>query len=139
MTGFPNDSGIASLGLYYENKEILYETAPDGLYDTVMIANLNNDGIPDFLIEYAFEDGATLLGLLSKTKTLFIERQLRDEISDYYCGDIGDTSNYIIPLIISDVNHDGKDEVIINSVKMNGKSFGISCTDTIYATSSRNR
>jgi len=128
-----NDTSSSTLGLFYGNKEIFLSKHSDGMFDTIMKANLNNDGVPDFLVEYAFEDGATLLGLLSKTKTSFVEKQLSGEISDYYCGDIGDTSNYIIPLIISDINHDGKDEVIINAVKMNGKLFGIACTDTIYA------
>ena len=134
-----NDTASSTLGLFYGNKEIFLSKHSDGMFDTILQANLNNDGIPDFLVEYVFEDGATLLGLLSKTQTSFIERQLKDEISDYYCGEIGEMSNYIIPLIISDVNHDGIDEVIINSVKMNGKVFGVACTDTIYVTSSTNR
>ena len=128
-----NCSTSSTLGLFYENKEIYLSKHSDGMFDTLMQANLNNDGIPDFLVEYAFEDGATLLALLSKSKTIFIEKELSNEISSYYCGDIGDTSNYIIPLTISDINHDGKDEVIINLVKMNDTVFGIACTDTIYA------
>ena len=128
-----NDTVSSTLGLFYGNKEVFLSRHSDGMFDTIMRANLNNDGVPDFLVEYVFEDGATLLGILSRTQTSFIEKQLSQEISDYYCGDIGDTSNYIIPLIISDINHDGKDEVIINSVRMNNKVFGIACTDTIYA------
>jgi hypothetical protein len=127
-----NNTSSSTLGLFYGNKEIFLSKHSDGMFDTIMKANLNNDGVPDFLVEYVFEDGATLLGLLSKTPTAFEEKQLSEEISDYYCGDLGDTSNYIIPLIISDINHDGKDEVIINSVKMNDRVFGIACTDTIY-------
>jgi hypothetical protein len=128
-----NDTTSSTLGLFYGNKEILLSKHSDGVFDTIMQANLNSDGVPDFLVEYAFEDGATLLAFLSKSKTTFIEKELSSEISDYYCGDIGDTSNYIVPLTISDIDHDGKDEVIINSVKMNSKVFAIACTDTIYA------
>jgi hypothetical protein len=129
-----NDTASSTLGLFYRSKEIFFSKhSEEGSFDTIMQANLNNDGVPDFLVEYVFEDGATLLGLLSKTQTSYVEKQLSAEISDYYCGEIGDTSGYIQPIIISDINNDGKEEVIINAVKMNGKIFGIACTDTIYA------
>lgn len=133
VTGFPNDSGITSLGLYYGSKEILYETAPDGFYDTVMIANLNNDGIPDFLASYAYEDGASLSGLISNSKINYTKKGLFDEWSGTYCGVGGDTLRYTLPLQIRDINHDGKDDIIANLIRINNEILSISCTDTVFA------
>lgn len=123
----------SSLGLYSGNQKILSLKHSDGEYDTVMVANLNNDDIPDFLISYQFEDGATLFGLLSKSKTKFKEIKLLDEWQETYCIESGDTLQYIQPLQIRDVNNDGKDDIISNLVKINNRVFAIRCTDTIFA------
>jgi len=128
-----NSASSSTLKLFYRDKEIFLSKHSDGMFDTIIKANLNNDRIPDFLVVYSFEDGAMLFGLLSKTQTSFEEKQLSEEISSYYCGEIGDTSNYIQELTIADIDRDGKDEIIVNAVKMNGKLFGIACTDTIHA------
>ncbi len=123
----------SSLGLYYESKEILSPKHSDGEYDTVMVANLNSDGIPDFLVSYQFEDGATLLGFLSQSTTIFKEVKLLDEWHETYCGVGGDTLQYILPLQIRDINHDGKDDIIANLVRIDNKNFAIPCTDTVFA------
>jgi hypothetical protein len=133
VSGFPNDSVSASLGLFYNETEIFYETSYDGFYDTVMIANLNMDGTPDFLVSFAYEDGASLFGLLSSSKTTFSIKNLFDEWSDVYCLEGGDTLMKIIPLQIVDLNNDGKDDLIVNLVKINETVLSISCTDTVIA------
>jgi hypothetical protein len=114
VTGYPSDNGVASLGLFYGNKQLFYTTAPDGFYDTVMVANLNNDGIMDFLVGIAYEDGGSLLGLTSVTKERYKERSLIDERYDAYCIESSDTTKHILPLQIKDINYDGKDDIIAN-------------------------
>ena len=74
-----DSSQNSSLVFYYGNKEIFSPSHSDGAYDTVMFANLNNDGIPDFLVSYQFEDGATLYGYISSSTTTFKEVTLFDE------------------------------------------------------------
>jgi hypothetical protein len=133
ISGFSNDSGNASLGLFYEGTEIFYETSSDGFYDTVIVANLNSDGIPDFLVSFAYEDGASLTGLLSSSKTTFSSKKLFDEWSEIYCIESSDTLMNILPLQIADINMDGKDDLIVNLVKINETVLSISCTDTVIA------
>ena len=132
VTGVSNDNGTSGLGLYYGNKEIFYTTTQDGVFDTVMTANLNNDGVTDYLVSIGYEDGASLFGLTSIAKEKFNERLLLKEWNDAYCIESSDTTKYILPLQIKDINNDGKDDVISNLVIINGKRFPISCTDTAF-------
>lgn len=133
ITGHPNFGGNASLGMYFRDKEILYQTTSDNEYDSILITKLNNDSIPDFLVINAYEDGSTLSAIISKSIASFTFKDFHVQLSDYYCGNLrGDTSKFIVPITIKDINHDGDDDVIVNLVKMNGQVFGIACTDTIY-------
>ncbi len=96
VIGF-DSSQNSSLVLYYGNKEIYSPKHYDGVYDTVMLANLNNDGIPDFLVSYQFEDGATLYGYISRSTAIFKEIIVFDEWQETYCFVGGDTLKYILP------------------------------------------
>jgi hypothetical protein len=133
VTGFPNDSGISSLGLLYKGTEICYETTRDGFYDTIILANLNNDRIPDFLISVGYEDGATLNGLISHSTIKFSYIKLLDEWQERYCPESGDTLQHILPLQIKDIDGDGSDDIIVNLVQILERRFAISCTDTVFA------
>jgi len=130
--GYSAKSGRASCGLYLGNKEIFYNEGSDGFFDKVMTANLNNDGIQDFLISFVYEDGAELYGLTSKSETKFSQRLLIEECYNTYCAESDDTLRHLLPLQIKDINNDHKDDIIANLVSINGKVFAISCTDTAY-------
>lgn len=133
VAGYSNDSGNSTLGLYFKDKEILFQKSSDGFYDTVITANLNNDGVPDFLVIYCYEDGCELSALISKSKTAFANKRLRDDISEIYCSATRDTMQHLQPLLIKDINNDGKDEIIVNLAKFNNQLIANSCTDTVYA------
>lgn len=137
VTGFPNDSGSSSLGLYYGNKEIFYEISNDSYYDTVFNANLNNDLIPDFIISYAYEDGHTLRSLVSSSNLSFKKNILFGNLNDAYCINGIDTLKNILPPQIRDINKDNKDDIIVNLVEIDNKTFAISCTDTLLSESNR--
>jgi hypothetical protein len=127
-----NDTnGKSSLGLFFNSNEIYFEQRVDGDYDTVLVARLNKDSIPDFLVFYAFEDGVTLSALLSKSNRSFRAVTLRKDISDYYCAEQNDTAAHLLPPIVKDINSDGKDEILLFLCKMNGKIIATSCTDTV--------
>jgi len=128
------DSCCAYLALFLDRKEVFYKKldSSEGLFDTVMTANLNNDGVPDFIIICNWEDGSDLSALISKSKTSFTEKQFGD-ISEIYCTATGDTIQHLQPLLIKDINNDGKDEIIVNLAKYNDLLIANSCTDTIYA------
>ncbi len=128
-----NDSSQSTIGLYFKNKEINFLTHSDGMYDTLIKANFNNDGVPDFLIIYTFEGGQQeIIALMSKSKSQFAEISLGETLSGDYDEIGGDTLEYKIPWTIKDINNDGKDEIVMNLVKMNNKEFTIPSTDTIY-------
>ena len=131
VTGYPNDSGNSTLGMYYENKEIYFEKTQDGTYDTVMKANFNNDGIPDFIVIYSYEDGADIYGIFSITNSTFSEKYLGSDVESS-CVTEGDTMRHLQPLQIRDINNDGKDEIIVNLLKYDNTLLGFQCTDTIY-------
>jgi hypothetical protein len=127
-----SDSGMSILELIYNDKKIFYDRMTDGFYDTIMKCNLNNDGILDFLISYAFEDGAMLYGLVSNSKSEFHKTKLFDEWHENYCLQSADTLKHIIPIQVADFTGDGKDEVVINAVRFNRVDFPVSCTDTVF-------
>jgi hypothetical protein len=132
VTGNTNNGGNSSLGLFFNNTEIHYETSQDGFYDTIFTANINNDGIPDFLVSYAYEDGATLHGLLSHSATDFSSVKLFDEWYETNCIESGDTIQNLLPLQIRDIDGDIRDDIIVNLVQIGGRRFAISCTDTVF-------
>jgi hypothetical protein len=122
----------ATLGMYYKNKLINFWTSTDGYFDTIIKVNLNNDKISDFLFENAFEDGSTLFALISQTKTDFTEKKVSDNYNETYCIEGGDTLNNLQPLTIKDLNNNGKNEIILNLIKLKDELISISCTDTFY-------
>ena len=132
VTGFPNDSGSASFGLYKGRREIYFETSSDGVYDTVLQANLNKDGVRDFIVVYEFEDGASVFGLLSKSNATFSRKEIVDHLNDSRCDVYSDTSGKTHPLIVKDVDNDGIDEIITNSLHGQNGMVAISCTDTVF-------
>lgn len=122
-----------SLGAYYKNKELHYETGGDGYwYDTIYKANFNNDNISDFIISYQMEDYWILTALVSKTKDEFQIKELGDPFDDTYCLVGYDTLKNIQFITTADINNDNKDEVLINMVTINNRRFGIACSDTLY-------
>ncbi len=133
VSGYTSDRARSSLGLFYKGKEIYYESSADGYYDTVLQANFNGDEIPDFLVSYTYEDGASWYGLLSSSTTTFSTKHLLDDWSDMYCLEGVDTLMKIEPLQLVDLNGDGKDDLIVNLVKINETVLAISCTDTVLA------
>lgn len=122
----------ATLGMYFKNRQINSWTSVDGFFDTIMKVNLNNDNLPDFIFENAFEDGSTLYALISGTNTAFEEKKVSDNYHGVYCIESWDTLKHLQPLIIKDINNNGKNEILVNLVKLNNKFFAISCTDTFY-------
>jgi hypothetical protein len=132
VTGYSNDSGNSSLALYFRDKEIYYEKTTDGSYGSVMAANLNNDYVQDFLIEYCYEDGCDLFALISKSRNTFFKKELNVETTGMNCDLGGDSLQYLQDLIIKDVNNDGKDEIIVNLLKINNKVVATPCTDTVF-------
>lgn len=133
VCGYSSDSVRSSLGLFYRGTEIFYESSADGFYDTVMQANLNGDEVPDFLVSFTYDDGASLFGLLSSSTTTYSIKHLFTDWSEVYCLEGADTLMNILPLQLVDLNADGKDDLIVNLVKMNETVVAISCTDTVFA------
>ena len=128
VTGYSTKS--ATMGLFRDNKEILFKTCIDGSFDTIMTENLNNDRIPDFLIGEKYEDGTTLYALISKTKDEFSVKKITDNFDGYFCdaSASNDTLKFIQPLTFIDTK-DGKKEILVNYIKMNGKLFKIACSE----------
>ncbi len=127
-----NSGQASTLGLYFKDKELFYTTSADGFFDTVMTANLNSDGIPDFLFVDMFEDGKVLYSLISKTKTTYDKRKVTDDYGGSFCFAGADTMKYLQPTILKDINNDGKAEILINHIKMGDKIFRVSCSDTFF-------
>lgn len=130
VTGFDSTQN-STLGLYFEDIEILSPQNSDGIFDTIINININNDDIPDFLVSYEYEDGASLLGLISTSRISFKEIVLFNEWTGNYCLEDADRLINIIPLTIKDIDNDGKVDIIVNLAKKNGELISISCTDTI--------
>lgn len=130
IIGF-DETNRATLGLYLGQRELLYQTNEDGSFDTVVVANLNGDDIDEFVIRCSYEDGPSLLALTSASQTAFKLNLLRLELKDCEVG--SDTSQHILPLQIADINKDGRDDILINSIKFENKATAISCTDTILS------
>jgi hypothetical protein len=122
----------ASLGLFFNGEEVYYEESADGYYDTIMPATFNNDSVPDFIVSFTFDSGATLYAMVSQSLTKFKMHNLVGHWNDLYCDNEEDTLVHLVPIKIIDLNKDGTDEVILNSIKMNGEIFSIECTDTVY-------
>lgn len=131
VTGFSKDK--SSLGLFYGEKEIFYQTASDGSFDIVLTANLNNDGITDFLITFVYEDGPTLVALTSQSVGVFSYKTIVDQFDDTNCNVAMDTFRNILPLLVKDVNRDHRDDILVNVVKINNSIMAIPCTDTILS------
>lgn len=130
VSGFSDKGG--TVGAYYGDKEIFFRQSQDGFYDTVMLVNLNNDNIPDFLIENMYEDGSVIYALISQSRKHFIEELVTDNYGEVYCLEGGDTLQYLQPLLIQDINEDNQPEILINHAKMKDKLFSISCSDTFW-------
>lgn len=128
VTGYSTKS--ATMGLFRDNKEILFKTCIDGSFDTIMTENLNKDRIPDFLIGEKYEDGTTLYAFISKTKDEFSVKKVTDNFEGYYCdaSASNDTLKYMQPLTFIETK-DGKKEILVNYIKMNGKLFKIACSE----------
>jgi hypothetical protein len=124
-----SDTG-ATLGCYHLDKEMLFWEREDGFFDTIYKANFNNDGIPDFLIRYAFEDHSELSALVSRTRLSFVEKDLGGGPFNCFAGP--DTIEKMEAAVILDVNQDGKDEVLINTVRINGRRLPLNCSDTVF-------
>ncbi len=126
-----SDSG-ATLSMYYNKRQLLYWTTPDGLFDTIVQTELNNDNIPDFLFENAVEDGSTLYALISVSKRKFEEKKVSDNFRGIRCSENNEVLTHLQPLTIKDVNNNGNNEIIVNLIKSGENLSSISCTDTFY-------
>jgi hypothetical protein len=133
ITGSRSDSAISSLGIFFKNREIYYENSSDGVYDTIFDLNLNNDEIPDFAVSYKFEDGASLNGLLSGPNRQYFKKRIFSEWTEVHCLENIDTLKGILPLQVRDIDGDGITDFVSNSVSLNGHTFAISCTDTVFS------
>lgn len=130
VTGYSDSA--ATLGLYHKDRIILFETSVDGYFDTIVKANFNNDNIPDFIIENAFEDGSSLYALTSIAQDIYKVKNISDNYWGVYCIEQGDTLQNLQPLILADLDKNGSDEVLINMVKIDNKLIGIRCSDTVF-------
>lgn len=132
VTGFTNRS--SSMGMFYQQKQIRFDSAIDSALDNVFQRKLNNDTIPDFIYKKIYEDNTEIYALISVTRTKFIDRQIYNGENGRICLGNGLPNDYDVTkeLIFKDINSDGNVEILVNHLRIKGKIKALGCSDTFY-------
>jgi hypothetical protein len=134
-TGFCKSN--TSLKIYKQNKIVYSDCSGDGVgYFLVNTMYLNNDNVPDFIFGYKMEDYSLVGLLLSKnTSPFYGSIDIKEIFDPLTYGNIKISKNETIkPLILRDIDNDGRKDILINIIENNNnKSVKVikGFTDTI--------
>jgi hypothetical protein len=117
---------------YYDSKKVFEFITYDGSVDTVLTAEFNGDGIPDFVIEDRYCDGSEIIGYISEHNQVFKKVLIYTSAAGEECDDLSsiDQENFVY-MKFEDVNSDGNQEVLMNHMQIDGELKAFSCSDTI--------
>lgn len=127
-----DSSNQATLGYFFNGREVLTQNLAEGVFDTIFSLNLNGDQLPDFLIHCCFNEDCALNALVSGP-----DGQLRSVTNVEDLGSGQDLRPLMIAeksgLQVRDLNGDGLDDIVLHISRQEENSSSGSSTHTILA------